>query len=510
MHIEPGKSFGSAEANENERRWDERMIDRKNQDPTNHYDKTRKRLNFEIGPDRKIHPLGYQEKSLDLRLQQRLDELGWKPFKPDSKIQPNSCAKIIFGGNHERTLQMAFGNQKVSLEKNSDNGHLLRCKEIENWAMDCYDWCARRFGQENIIGFQVHLDESSPHIHALIVPVGIRPSSGRQTVMWSAQFGKDKYSYGQILKEMHTSLFKEVGIKYGLERGDSIEGRDVRHLSKRDYIRKLQSEIKQAEKAIKGLQTMIENTENELRDKQQQLERLKDALSKGRLDLDEYRIEEERLKRQIREREIQIHDKTVKLHEKKLTLDQISKELESANTVLQPFKNHKIEFHPPQISGKVSIFNTEKWVKEQNIIIQERFNLIVGKIEELYRHDAQKYAETIKKNIWFDYRELYTLREDNRSLSALNQSLSETMTIMLDQIAIPKTRAMLFSIADVLIGGGPIPASSGGGGSSSEDELRWDGRRPGEEEEEYRRRCLIHASTLLHKRSNRRTVGLRR
>ena len=65
MHVRrPGKFFSTAEANENERRWNEDKIGRKNQDPTNHYDKTRMKLNFEIGPDGKIHPLGYQEKSL--------------------------------------------------------------------------------------------------------------------------------------------------------------------------------------------------------------------------------------------------------------------------------------------------------------------------------------------------------------------------------------------------------------------------------------------------------------
>jgi len=31
-------------------------------DPTNHYDKSRMRLNFEIGSDGKIHPLGLSAK----------------------------------------------------------------------------------------------------------------------------------------------------------------------------------------------------------------------------------------------------------------------------------------------------------------------------------------------------------------------------------------------------------------------------------------------------------------
>ena len=68
-----------------------------------------------------------------------------------------------------------------------------------------------------------------------------------------------EFEYGQILKEMHTSLYEEVGSKYGLDRGDSIDGRYVQHLGKRDYIRKLNKDIHQSEKAIKGLKTMLAN-----------------------------------------------------------------------------------------------------------------------------------------------------------------------------------------------------------------------------------------------------------
>ena len=41
MHMDAAKSFSTAEANEHERRWNEERFDQKNQDPTNHYDKTR-------------------------------------------------------------------------------------------------------------------------------------------------------------------------------------------------------------------------------------------------------------------------------------------------------------------------------------------------------------------------------------------------------------------------------------------------------------------------------------
>ena len=355
MHVEAGKSFGTAEANENERHWNDDKIDRKNQDSTNHYDKTRMKLNFEIGPDGKVHPLGYQEKSLEVRLLERLTELGWKPFKSDSKIQPNCCAKFIFGGNHDRTLEMAFGPQTVNLDKGADNSHLQRCPEIEQWAKDVYDWCAKRYGQENIIGFQVHLDESSPHIHALIVPVGQRAKSGRECVMWSAKFGKTRYEYGQILREMHTSLYDEVGSKYGLERGDSIEGRNVSHLSKRDYIRKLSKDAKQAEKAVKGLQTMIRKLEREMLADRNRLKEIDEALASGKITLDRYEEQKADIQKLIAEYQEKLEDKSNKLHAKEQEVEQLTKDAAKARSVIQPFRNHKVDFTPPQITEKVPL-----------------------------------------------------------------------------------------------------------------------------------------------------------
>ena len=472
MHVEAAKSLNAAEANENERRWNETKIDRKNEDPTNHYDKTRMKLNFEIDPDGKIYPLGYHPKSLDVRLQERLSELGWKPFKPDSKIQPNCCARFLFGGNHDRTLQMAFGSQIVNLEKNADNSHLRRCEEVELWAKDVYDWCSRRYGRENIIGFQVHLDETSPHIHALIVPVGIRPKSGRECVMWSAKFGKDRYEYGKILKDMHTSLYEEVGSKYGLERGDSIEGRNVMHLNKRDYIRKLTKEAKQAEKAVKGLQTMMRKLESQISSSQSQLEEIEKSLASGKIALQEYEIQKTRIQKQISECQSKLEDKSCKLQEKEQELEQMTKNIDRVGRVAQPFRNHKIDFEPPRITGKPPIFGVDKWIEEQNRSIARRFVKIVRQIEELYRKDAEQQIQAVQNNALLDYRELKWLQQEYARLTALNDNQTEQMQTFLDQLAEPYVRERIFSIADALIGGQPITVSSGGGGGNSDSDLR--------------------------------------
>lgn len=498
MHVEAGKSFGTAESNENERRWNDDKIDRKNQDPTNHYDKTRMKLNFEIGSDGKVHPLGYQEKPLEVRLQERLDELGWKPFKADSKIQPNCCAKFVFGGNHDRTLEMAFENQSVNLEKGANNSHLHRCEEVENWAKDVYGWCVRRYGQENIVGFQVHLDESSPHIHALIVPVGIRPKSGRECVMWSAKFGKDRYEYGRILKDMHTSLYEEVGSKYGLERGDSIDGRNVQHLNKRDYIRKLTKEAKQAEKAVKGLQSMMRHLESRIFNYRLQLEEAERELASGKITLDRYETQKADIQKLIAEYQTKLEDKTDKLHAKEQELERLTADAAKVRSIVQPFRNHKVDFTPPQITEKVPLFGTDKWLERQNQHIAKHFTEIVRKIESLYRNDAARQVEAAQRNVLADYGELYQLRKENKILSDANGNLESELNTLLEQLAIPSVRNLIFAVADALIGGQPVPVSSGGGGNSDSD-LRWDGRRPDEAEEAYRLRCMKTAIMVVMK-----------
>ena len=83
VHVgNPAKSFSASESNEAERRgWDEETYRLKNHDMNNHYDITRKHLNFEINGDGEIVPLGSNPIPLHERLLQRLDQLGFKQYK---------------------------------------------------------------------------------------------------------------------------------------------------------------------------------------------------------------------------------------------------------------------------------------------------------------------------------------------------------------------------------------------------------------------------------------------
>ena len=175
-------------------------------------------------------------------------------------------------------------------------------------------------------------------------------------------------------------------------------------------------------------------------------------------------------------------------------MEQLTKDAAKARSVIQPFRNHKVDFTPPQITEKVPLFGTDKWVERQNLYIAKLFTEIVRKIESLYRNDAARQIEAAQRNVLVDYGELYQLKRENKSLSDTNESLESELNTLLGQLAVPSVRNLIFAVADALIGGQPVPISSGGGGSTSD--LPWDGRRPDEEEEAYQRRCLLYASRI--------------
>ena len=115
----------------------------------------------------------------------------------------------------------------------------------------------------------------------------------------------------------------------------------------------------------------------------------------------------------------------------------------------------------------------------------------------LIQNDAARQVEATQRNALADYGEFYRLKRENQSLLDINQELESELNTLLEQLAIPSLRNLIFAVADALIGDQSIPVSSRGGGGNSDSDLRWDGRRPDEEEEAYRRRYLLHASRVV-------------
>ena len=245
---------------------------------------------------------------------------------------------------------------------------------------------------------------------------------------------------------------------------------------------------------------MIRKLEREMLAGRTQLKEIDEALASGKITLEKYEAQKADVLKLIAEYQSKLDDKAGKLQIKEQELEQLTKDASKARSVIRPFRNHKVDFTPPQITEKVPLFGTDKWIERQNKSIAKQFTEIVRKIESLYRNDAAQQVEAAQRNVLADYGELYQLRKYVKTLIENNDGLKSTLETMLDQFANPSLRTKIFTIADALVGGTPtVIPSGGGGGGNSDTDLRWDGRRPGEEEDTYRRRCLMFAIGIVTK-----------
>ena len=105
----------------------------------------------------------------------------------------------------------------------------------------------------------------------------------------------------------------------------------------------------------------------------------------------------------------------------------LTKDLEMAGSVIQLFRNHKVDFEPPRISGKVPLFGTDKWIETQNQETAKQFTSTIRQVETLYRNEAERQVKTAQHNVLSDYGELNQLRREVKMLSEINDDLKSIL-----------------------------------------------------------------------------------
>lgn len=449
--MQPLKSMDAALSNENERREkDKKWFDRGQDSKGNpyHYDWWRRNLNFEIVKG-KIVPKHSQSVPLHERLRNRLTELGFKPYKAGAPNPPNVCMDFVIGGNHERMTEMAFGEQTVNVDSSDEkNSQLTRCSEIERWAMDTYQWAAKKYGEENIVGFNVHLDETTPHIHMQVIPVGKVQKRGRVkageergtklAVSYAAVVGKEPEDLSRYLDAMHTDYHLQVGHKYGLERGDFFadltpeEQAERRHRTKAEYnaymkekkerektkIKNaamkeentaLKEQNKQIEKKVKGLTTMVRNLEEQKDNLEVQIAALEEEYTENN-EQKKQKIAE--LSEKVADLQSKIADKTEKLKTAEQQLDGLTGKLTSEESKFKnlALRNMDLENEIKTISADAA--KDIEWrkdkIKEADMAIQEKRAEVAkmdknGEIQRAQYHANQR--ENVLYRLWPEARE---------------------------------------------------------------------------------------------------------
>lgn len=149
---------------------------------------------------------------------------------------------------------------------------------------DSVKWFSDRYGADRVLNATVHMDETTPHLHIGVMPI---TQDGRLSA--KAIFTKTE------MKAIQTEFARDVGEKYGLERG--VEGSERTHLSEARFKEQKALEMVNEHGAItQELRVLAEDYKQELSEATRSLETVKQELSAMQDRKDALQGEAERLK----------------------------------------------------------------------------------------------------------------------------------------------------------------------------------------------------------------------
>lgn len=216
----------------------ERTIHPKNADPT------RTHLNRELIQ----FPDGVTNRTQ--AIQRRLDTAGLKRKIASNQVR---AIRILLTGTHEDMMQ---------IEKNG---------KLDDWCQENIDWLRKTYGSDNVVSVVLHMDESTPHLHATVVPIVQTERQRKKKEQEVKRTYRKKSPAPRLCADdvmsranlkRYQNTYAEAMQKYGLQRG--IEGSEAQHISTHEYYRSLMAQGKDIQEDVEALLKQKEQAEKEL------------------------------------------------------------------------------------------------------------------------------------------------------------------------------------------------------------------------------------------------------
>lgn len=184
---------------------------------------------------------------------------------------------------------------------------------------DSVKWFSDRYGADRVLNATVHMDETTPHLHIGVMPI---TQDGRLSA--KAIFTKTE------MKAIQTEFARDVGEKYGLERG--VEGSERTHLSEARFKEQKALEMANEHGAIaQELHVLAENCKQELSEATRSLKTVKQELSAMQDRKDTLQGEIERLEAIDKQTKVRVHEA---LEKQKPVLLDLQKRISEAKSEL--------------------------------------------------------------------------------------------------------------------------------------------------------------------------------
>lgn len=219
------------------------------------------------------------------------------------------------GKNQVQVLRIMLSAGKDDMKRIQDTG------KLDEWCKDNLDYLKKTFGIDNVVSAVLHLDETTPHIHASVVPIvqGERRQKkpGKKEV---EQSPKKKYKKKDANRPRlcaddltckvklieYQDTYAEVMKKYGLERG--IKGSEARHITLTEYYR---------------------NQAVQSKNLQENIELLLAEEDAKRLSIEQLKREEQEVQRQFEQTDTRIQQKESELKQTEENLNQVKGQLKT-------------------------------------------------------------------------------------------------------------------------------------------------------------------------------------
>ena len=183
------------------------------------------------------------------------------------------------GKNQVLALNVLLTSDGEALRRLADEGRL------DEWAETSIRWAKQTFGEDNVVGAHLHMDEQTPHLHVTVVPIVTterkrKASEARVTKRYRTKpKNGPRLSADDIMTRENLTRFQdtyaEAMARFGLERG--IRGSEARHVDQHEYYRQCQIKKKGLEQDV----AILSSEKRQLDTETQSLEKRKKELERG-------------------------------------------------------------------------------------------------------------------------------------------------------------------------------------------------------------------------------------
>jgi regulator of replication initiation timing len=342
-------------------------------------DKERSRENIEL-----IECDSYLKKFNDITVEMKEEHN--ERMKAVRKDRIKSFESAINSAHNDVACEFLFSSDEEFFKEMSK-------EQVESWARDSLEFVAKDIGitKDKIIHASVHMDEKTPHLHVVAVPL-VKAYDGRrkQEVLQinRKQFIKTREDLSKLQDTYHQRM-NEKG--YKLERGDTKNARHERVLEFKERTNYHEQELKKSKEQSKGMISTVVSLQNKEAD-------LNRSIYNKQLDLENLGRSMEKIKEldkiEVKEKGGLLRSKSVELapedfqHIKALaqSSETLKRENESLKSQNRSLENENESLKVTNRDLREELHQTEK---EKNRYKKhfERLQKLFDKVKDFYREN---------------------------------------------------------------------------------------------------------------------------